>query len=225
MTSSKKTANKAIHIAIGILRFATIGTLGLIAWLNVKPYIFAVDFLVYGDGQIGFIQFLQAIPFIGWIVGIIRQIGSFVLGVLLWGVIQICEVLPTMMGSSPLVQDMIEGITGFKPMPEQSGGLAGRLTQVYNSRPLRWIQRMRIIAVGAYLIDLLIVLVAYPPVDGGVDGLMLWIAAPSLATLDLLNLLLLVVTLFAFEVGIYLLDFIWEGIDLGFIKKRGKQQP
>jgi hypothetical protein len=67
---------------------------GLFIFLNIQPYIRAVELLANQALNYSLIQFVMSLPVIGWLLGTIASIATTLIGVALWGIFQFFELLP-----------------------------------------------------------------------------------------------------------------------------------
>lgn len=210
-----------VSLAVGILRISLLAGIGLIAWLNIKPYIGAVDALLFGDGQSPIMLALKSLPVVGWLVRGVQGFWSSLWGILLWAGFQVAEVMPVLLKNSESMKQLIYGIGNHRRLSPRPNATTTELMLIrqYNDKPQRWLQNAKWFATGAYVLDCVITFVHYPPIQGGFDGLRLWLAAPDFGAIDYRNLALMLITLFAFEGAIKVAMWMWEARELGIVSE------
>lgn len=111
------------------------------------------------------------IPIIGDLISWVIGfiINPYLIGVALWGIIQFFELLPEL------------------------------LKEFFSSASMETIKKAARLRGIFYAIDLLICLICFPPIKGGIGGFLLFFSAPSLNDIDWWNLAYIVITLYAVE--------------------------
>lgn len=191
-----------------IIKFTKVLLLIVAVWfavLNIQPYIRLVELLVESGGGSG-LQWLQAIPLVGWAIAKVIGLLSSFIAVLMWAAIQILELLPRIlrkdMGS---ILALVQGLQQVQwlHIADQDHPFIAHLKNQHNHMPIRAIQKASVISSIVYLFDFVLCCVAYPPIRGGFESLGLFLQAPTFSDIDVGNLLMVAVVLFAVEV-IYL---------------------
>lgn len=140
-----------------------------ICFLNIQPYVRVTEILLGIAGRLAILNLLLSIPIIG---SVLSWVGSFtipVIGFAIWAIIQFFELLP----------DLIKAeVLNLTPEDMKKAGIYRGIT---------------------YAIDLLLCVVCFPPINGGINGFFLFISAPSLQDIDWWNLAYIAVTMFAIE--------------------------
>lgn len=189
----------------GIIKFTKILLLVIAVWfavLNIQPYIRLVDLLVQSGGGSG-LQWLQSIPLVGWAVAKLVGLLTSFIAVLMWATIQVLELLPRIlrkdMGS---ILALVQGLQQIQwlHIGDEDHPFVARLKAQHNHMPIRAIQKASVIASIVYLFDFVLCCVAYPPIRGGFEALGLFLQAPTFSDIDVGNLLMVGVVLFAVEI-------------------------
>lgn len=190
------------RVGVTAYRFALIATVLFLLLINVTPYI-------------GFIQTLSTKAFtgFGWVLDV-PLIGGFILrtykaiqatlGILMWFVVQTCEIVPLLLTISPGI--LLQLIVTLKKFPqfqiEPSDSAAVRvLKERFNNTHADHIQKIQMTGAIAYFVDLVANVAFYPPLKGDP---FLWLRAPSMADVDSSNLFTIGTNLFIAEVAIFL---------------------
>lgn len=198
-----KKSKKDIFVAlIPKIKLALLATLAFFAFLNIQPYIRIVELMLESVTEWGLITFLAGLPLIGWVMNFLSGIGTSLLGVILWGIVQFFELLPALLKRNrPQIKLLIEGLErSAKLTPTDADDkMVQRLKQLYNTMPNRMINRAMWVAGAVYVVDFLLCIWTFPPLKGGIDRLSLFLMAPSWQDIDVKNALSCVVTLFAVE--------------------------
>jgi hypothetical protein len=198
---------------------------GLFIFLNIQPYIRAVELLANQALNYSLIQFVMSLPVIGWLLGTIASIATTIIGVALWGIFQFFELLPWILTrDADTLRSLIERIEEFEVLavkPSDSPMVAA-LKERHNNIPIEWVAKATTYAAFAYAIDGLMNLACYPPIQGGLDAVSLWLLAPSLADVDWGNLITVVITLIAVEVIVRL--WFWLSQVFGHMKQQRHEQ-
>ena len=172
---------------------------GFVIWLNIMPYMDGVTKLLDGAGMHPLIQFFARLPVIGWIINTLHSIATSLIGIALWGVFQLLELLPLlMMGSQKQIRQVIAGLSQIKSLPINNDDpeFIRRLTVKHNRLPAEWVSNAKKAASIVYIVDAAFCLWYYPPLK---TDLSLWLMAPSMSDVDFKNLILAAATLVAVE--------------------------
>jgi hypothetical protein len=183
------------------------------AYLNIQPYEKAVAFLSSKVINSAFLYIISAIPIVNGIVAIFARSITWILGTILWGVIQIIEVLPLVLyNNESFMANMISSADSrAKYIEKESDDPTLRmLKRTYNHLPTSVVSNLEILKIFTYTIDFLICITVYSPVQSGkFSDFFFVLATGQWNKLDYGNLALALVTLFAIEVIISLI--IWVG--------------
>lgn len=198
---------------------------GLFIFLNIQPYIRAVEMLANQALNYSLINFVMSLPLIGWLLGMIASIATTLIGVALWGIFQFFELLPWILTrDADTLRSLIERVERFEVLsikPSDSPMVAA-LKEQHNNIPLEWIAKATTYAAFAYAIDGIMNTVCYPPIQGGLDNVSLWLLAPSLSDIDWGNVITIVITLIAVEVIVKLWH--WLRQVFGHMKQQQHEQ-
>lgn len=140
-----------------------------VCFLNIQPYVRVTEILLGIAGQLAILRLLLAIPILGGIIEWIGSVAIPVIGFAIWAIIQYFELLPD------LIKQHINKVT--PAALKRAGTYRG------------W----------TYAIDLMLCIICFPPIKGGMNGFFMFLASPSFQDLDWWNILYIVVTMFAVE--------------------------
>jgi hypothetical protein len=183
------------------------------AYLNIQPYERAVSFLGGKATSSAFISLVAAIPIINGIAAIFSKSLSWILGAILWSVIQLIEVLPLILYNNEKFIEKIVSETdarsGYQEKDTDDPTLR-MLKRTYNHLPISVVSNLEVLKIFTYTVDFLICLTVYSPVESGkISDLIFILATGQWGKLDYGNLALALITLFAIEVIVSLI--IWVG--------------
>jgi hypothetical protein len=183
------------------------------AYLNIQPYEKAVAFLSGKTLDSTFLYIISAIPVINGIAAFFAKSITWILGAILWGVIQIIEVLPLVLyNHQKFMENMISSADSRTKytLKETDDPTLRMLKRTYNHLPTSVVSNLEILKIFTYTIDFLICITVYSPVQSGkFSDFFFVLATGQWGKLDYGNLALALVTLFAIEVIISLI--IWVG--------------
>ncbi|MBG1258639.1 hypothetical protein F8S20_05515 [Nostoc sp. BAE] len=183
------------------------------AYLNIQPYERAVSFLGGKATSSAFISLVAAIPLINGIAAIFSKSLSWILGAILWAVIQIIEVLPLILyNNEKFIQKIVGEADGRSRYQEKDTDdpTLKMLKRTYNHLPISVVSNLEVLKIFTYTVDFLICLTVYSPVSSGkISDLIFILATGQWGKLDYGNLALALITLFAIEVIVSLI--IWVG--------------
>lgn len=183
------------------------------AYLNIQPYEKMVSLLSGKalNGAFGYL--ISVIPIINGIAAIVGKGVTWILGMVLWGTIQIIEVLPLVLyNHEKFVQTVISSADSHSKYQLKDGDdpTLKMLKKTYNALPTSVISNLEMLKVFTYTIDFLICITVYSPVASGkFSDFFFIIATGQWGKLDYGNLALAIVTLFAIEIIVSLI--IWVG--------------
>lgn len=128
---------------------------------------------------------------------------SWIIGAVVWAVIQAIELLPIIMSSN---QGYLRAIIKEQEthqalrINKDDDGLIRAIKKGYNALPLRFLIIARRLRIWVYLLDLCICLAVYPPVrEGGIERFFFILTTFQFGQLDWGNIILLFATLLAVE--------------------------
>lgn len=183
------------------------------AYLNIQPYEKVVSLLSGKTVNSAFLAVISAIPIINGIAATIGKGITWILGTILWGIIQIIEVLPLILyNHEKFVQNMIASADSRSryQLKEGDDPTLKMLKRVYNGLPTSVVSNLEFLKVFTYTLDFLICITVYSPVASGkFTDFFFILATGQWNKLDYGNLALAIVTLFAIEIIAALI--IWVG--------------
>jgi hypothetical protein len=183
------------------------------AYLNIQPYAVAVGYLSGRTINQAFLRLISIIPIINGIAASLGTGIQWILGTVLWGVIQIIEVLPLILYShKSFLTTMISDADSASryQLKENDDPTLKMLKRTYNALPTSVVANLETLKVFTYTLDFLICITVYSPVKSGKFQDFFWaIATGQWSKIVYENLILAVVTLFAIEIIISLI--IWVG--------------
>jgi hypothetical protein len=155
---------------INILLFMLLLGMGYFILSNILPYMGIVDRLFFQWQQTELFQWIARLWVVGWFVTGGLTLTKFLLGGSLWGILQILELLPTVINNSPIfILQTLNFLNQFKTikLSDKDSPIARRLKQRYNAIPGEHIEKANIARAIAYLLDGAICLAYYQPIEGG----------------------------------------------------------
>ena len=206
-----------------------LGVVAVCAW-NVMPYEVFVRGLLSRFELSQFGQFFTANPVAVWIAAAVIGVGawklagewlagaifaflvialafsnlySWIIGVIVWAVIQAIELLPIIMSSN---QGYLRAIIKEQETHEalrinkDDDGLIRAIKKGYNALPLRFLIIARRLRIWVYILDLCICIAVYPLINGSIDRLFYVLSTGLWGLIDWGNVVLLFATLLAVEV-------------------------
>lgn len=219
MTQTKQQS-QATRTIIKYLYWATVISGIWFAYLNVGPYAKAVKFTIATAGaDSALLKLIYAIPIINGIAATIGTGLHWLVGLLIWAVVQTIEVFPIILRRDRAFMRVLinETQTSDKFVEKEGDDPAlAALKRWYNNFPTLTITNARNLSLFVYAIDFLVCTIVYPPARGGFSQLMFIIATGQWNRLDWGNIALLVITLFAIETIIRLI--FWLGQIAYFMK-------
>lgn len=198
-----KPWQKSIAPYINVLYVLLILGVFFVCLWNIFPYELAVRFVASRFLDSGILGFVLALPVIGWILGFIGNAIYWIVGAIVWGVIQLIELLPLVMTSNPgYVRSVLreqEAHERIRPREDDPGPVR-YLKKFYNHLPMRFLSTARRLRGWVYVLDMLIVMMVYPPVrEGGVGRFFFLLSTGQWSQFDWANIVLMFVTLLAVE--------------------------
>lgn len=193
------------------------------AYMNIAPYAAIVKIGMAKTMSSGILRVLGMIPVINGIAAAIGASIHFIIGTVLWGVIQTMEVLPMILKRDPaFIKEVVSHSDGHSKYQEKEGDdpVLANLKRYYNAFPTLAIKQAKNMMLFAYTIDLLICITIYPPCNGGIGKLMFILMTGQFQLLSYTNLVFLFTTLFIVEFMLKLLFFIGQ---ISYYMKRAHQ--
>jgi hypothetical protein len=216
----KKTPQKWLRI----LYWGLVLTGIYFAYLNITPYAKAVEYLSSRTISEAFTYLISVIPIVNGIASIIGRGITWILGAILWGVIQIIEVLPLILyNHEGFMQQVISNADSRSKyqIKDTDDPTLAMLKRTYNALPTSVVSNLEKLKIATYTADFLICITVYSPVASGKFTDFFWVLATGQwGKLDYGNLALALITLFAIEVIVSLI--IWVG-KLSYAVKAGSK--
>lgn len=190
------------------------------AFLNINPYAQAVRLIIRNStSDTSLVQIIAMIPIVNGFAVLLGSAMHWLIGLILWGIIQTIEVFPILLKRDRAFMKVIinenQGAEKFKVGKDDDPAIAA-LKNWYNRFPTLTMSNARNLALFTYAIDFLICTVVYPPCKGGFGQLMFILVSGQWTRLDWGNIALLMITLFAIEIIINLL--FWFGETMYFMR-------
>ena len=184
------------------------------AFLNINPYAQAVKLVVRDStSDSSLVQIIAMIPIVNGFAALLGSAMHWLIGLILWGIIQTIEVFPILLKRDRAFMKTIINENNqaekFKVDAKDDPALAA-LKIWYNRFPTLTMSNARNLALFTYAIDFLICTIIYPPCKGGFGQLMFILVSGQWTRLDWGNIALLMITLFAIEIIINLLFWFSE---------------
>lgn len=198
--STKKGGNAPLPLKI--LGFCISLVIGAFIFANIKPYeVIAGKFLSSFDYPF-LAEVLYNTPIIGGIIKFLTNFFSFGLGTALWAIFQILEILPLILfGHGRFLNNQIgkhgqSAMYAKNPNDSWETKAAKFLGNSLSTEVMRFLVLM---AIGVYVLDFLLILSIYPPVQGNLGDFLYILQTSQWDKINWINLLTSVVVLFAVE--------------------------
>ncbi len=225
--NSSKKENKRIKIdtktLLRVFYWLCVAATAWFAYMNIAPYAAVVKIGMMKTTSWGILRAVGMIPIINGIAAIIGASIHFIIGTILWAVIQTMEVLPLVLKRDPaFIKEVVTHSEGYSKYQEKEGDdpVLANLKRYYNAFPTLAIKQAKNLMLFAYTVDLLICITVYPPCNGGIGRLMFILTTGQWQLLNYTNLIFLAVTLFIVEFMLKLLFFIGQ---ISYYMKRAHQ--
>lgn len=183
------------------------------AYLNIQPYEMAVRFLSGKAINQAFLYLVSVIPIVNGIANFLGHGITWILGTMLWGVIQIIEVLPLILyNHEGFMQQVISNVDSRSryEIKQTDDPTLAMLKRTYNALPISVVSNLERLKIVTYTVDFLICITVYSPVPSGKFSDFFWyLGTGQWNKFDYGNLSLALLTLFAIEVIVSLI--IWVG--------------
>lgn len=169
---------------------------------NIGPYEVAVRFIAAKFEASALVDFMLNFPLLGWILRWLGDALFWLIGAVVWSVIQLIELMPMIMVHQPgyvrSVLNRYEASPKVRPRSDDPG-VVRYLKKFYNLLPIRFLILARRLRGVVYVVDMCIVMAVYPPCDGGIGRFFFLLGTGQWGRLDWANILLMLITLFAVE--------------------------
>lgn len=179
-----------------IAKVVVSGVVVALGLLTLQPWLSVSASLAQEIRIIPFLEFFVAIPWIGgWILAISTALGH-IIGVLLWGFVQLTQIIPLLFELR----------------------LNGGIPQGWRDKTdfIRWI---------AYGIEAFVCFLQFPPYTGGIDAFMLDAPYWDIALIDWWQLAIFLLSITAFEALVALGAFLFAIIDASNRRAKKKSKP
>lgn len=210
-TFSKATVSDATRLIVSILYWLIVCAALWFAYLNINPYAQAVKYVMDGTLDRGFFQMLLQTPFVGAVLRFFAVGGHWIIGLILWAVIQTIECFPIVLKHDrAFMRTVIDENEDSRhyDISEQDDPAVQWLKRWYNRFPMLTITKARNLALFAYTADFLICMFVYPPADGGFSNFFFLVMTGQFSALNWGNVALMMITLYAFEAIVHTLFFL-----------------
>lgn len=208
-----RSSTKTPQLWLRILYWGLVASAVWFAYLNIQPYAVAVGYLSGKSANAAFIKLISIIPIVNGIAASIGLGIVWILGTILWGVIQIIEVLSLILYShESFLTTVISNADSRSKyqVKESDDPTLSMLKRTYNALPTAIISNLEVLKIFTYTLDFFIYITVYSPVRSGKFQDFFWVLATGQwSKIIYENLVLAIVTLFAIEVIISLI--IWVG--------------
>lgn len=186
--------------------------IGFMMLLNAQPWLTVAEQIANGVTVIPFMDSLVKIPFLGgWIEWIAVNL-SRIVGLLLWAIVQLIEVMPMIVKDPHIVGMWVEHWDGQEFRLRGDGGSIDQLKKTFNRFPTDWFASISQYRAAAYAIEFLVCFLRFPPYQGGVEAVMTDFPTWDAALIDWWNLVLFLLTMFGFEICLRLILRLWQGV-------------
>jgi hypothetical protein len=189
---------KLLHI----LRFCLLVGMGYFILGNIRPYIGFADQALAQWKDTGILAMAATLPVIGYLLTSGFAIVSFILGTILWAILQLSELLPTVLNDSPgFILAIISRINSWQKLivNGDESKVSRQLKERYNSIPEATIEKANLTRAIAYLIDAAICFSFYSPIEGGWGNFQTMLLTNDWSYLKVDQVGYIIVTLFAVE--------------------------
>ena len=199
---TRSVKNPKGHLTFQILYWLLIMAIMFFAYLNIAPYKVAVELVLGGIDNTGFMELILKLPVLGAIATAIAASVYWILGAILWAGIQILEVSPMLLErDDQYMGNLITEVEQHEnfDISDNDDPLLGQMKRAFNALPVKHYKDFKQLAFFAYTVDFLICFSVYPPVEGGLSKLFFVLMSGQFGLIDWKNVMLAVVTLFAIE--------------------------
>jgi hypothetical protein len=176
---------------LNILRFCLLAGMGYFILGNIRPYIGFADQALFQWKDTGIFAFVSGLPLV-----------AFVIGTILWVILQLSELLPTVLNDSPgFILAILTRIKTWQKLTVNSSEsqITRQLKERYNAIPESTIEKANLTRAVAYLFDAAICFNFYTPIEGGWGNLQTMLMTSDWSYLRLDQCGFILITLFAVE--------------------------
>lgn len=182
------------------------------AYANIRPYEIVVNRFLGNTVSTGFIRLIGHIPIINGLAVILGASMSWIIGALFWALLQSVEVFPIILKrDKAFVKTIIHASEQHQKfeVKETDAPTLAALKRWYNLFPTVTISRARNAALFCYVIDFIVVSAIYPPARN-FGTAVFYIMSGQWSRLNWVNILYLLLTLFAVDLLIRFLFWLGE---------------
>ncbi len=214
-TKNKNNRGTETRTFIRVLYWAAVICGIWFAYLNIQPYAQAVKMIISGAAAdtAALLQLIYSIPLIGPAAATVGTALHWLVGLVIWVVVQTVEVFPIILKRDrAFMRTLItnaQSADKFEIRENDDPALAA-LKRWYNAFPTLTMTTARNLALFVYAIDFCFCALVYPPCKGGFGQLMFILASVQWGQIDWKNVTLLIVTLVAIEAIIHLIFWLGE---------------
>jgi hypothetical protein len=204
---------------LNLLKFCLLAGMGYFILGNIRPYIGFADQTLFQWKDTGIFVWVAGLPVIGWLLNGGFAIVGFVIGTILWAILQLSELLPTVLNDSPgFILAILTRIKSWQKLAKTSGDskIATQLKERYNGIPEATIEKANLTRAIAYLFDAAICFNFYSPIEGGWGNLQTMLLTSDYSYLRLDQVSYIIVTLFAVEALYWVYKLVTGIIELYF---------
>jgi hypothetical protein len=170
--SKSKTKRSNSLTAIRLAQFLIILLCFGVAYLGIQPYLKLILHIA-PDPQEMVTAFLLRIPPVRWLMDSVGYLLCLVPAVALWAMVQVAELLPSLIETDQQnIRHTVEQYrqaagANFIEEREEDPELIKALIDTFNSLPIAWLQTLYNYRAGAFILDLVVTVAAYPPIKVG----------------------------------------------------------
>lgn len=202
-SSSRSGGGKGkVPFPLRILHFAITLVIGAFIFANIKPYeIIAAKFLA-GLDYPALAQILYSTPIIGGLIKFVANFFSFGLGTAMWAIFQILEILPLILfGHGRFLNNQVarHGKAAKYAISGNDGWETKAAKMLGNSLSTEVMRFLVLMAIGVYVVDFLLILTVYPPVQGGFGDFLYIVQTSQWEKINWVNFMTSIAVLFAVE--------------------------
>lgn len=186
--------------------------IGFMLLINCQPWLVVAEQISSNIAIVPFLDSFIKIPFLGgWLEWLAVNMAR-ILGILLWLIVQIIEVMPMLVRDPRIVSMWIEHWDGKEFALRGDGSSVDQLKRIFNQFPSEWRISISRYRAAAYAIEFLVCFLCYPPYEGGVEALILDTPNWDAALIDWKNLVFFLLAMFGFEICLRLILRLWQGV-------------
>jgi hypothetical protein len=206
-----------------VLKFSLTAVIGFFMLMNIQPWVYAVSMLLNNVPMLsGILTVLGNIPLLGWLFQFIGANLAVLAGFVIWLVVQLIQIIPTLIERPQTLKILIRGVEDQGVTERRDGSRLDGLRRRVNDWLAKIIDNLKFYRAVAYCIEALVCLVTYPPYKGGWGKLVSDYPVFDWEAIDFVNIALMLVTMFAFEVLFRVVLNVWG---LAEIANRATRKP